>query len=116
MIRHPPRSTRTDTLFPVTTHFRSVCLGLQEDLGEWVLTEVLGKFAQAHRGMRVETRVCRKSELMEGISRGDLDLAVVWGNGGAAPWRESLAKLPMVWIGGVNTPADRKSTRLNSSH
>src|SRR3546814_7638062 len=26
MIRRPPRSTRTDTLFPYTTLFRSVCL------------------------------------------------------------------------------------------
>src|SRR3546814_9554213 len=25
MIRHPPRSTRTDTLFPYTTLFRSLC-------------------------------------------------------------------------------------------
>src|SRR3546814_4982210 len=30
MIRHPPRSTRTDTLFPYTTRFRSgVALSLQ---------------------------------------------------------------------------------------
>src|SRR3546814_2179992 len=28
MIRRPPRSTRTDTLFPYTTLFRSVELGL----------------------------------------------------------------------------------------
>src|SRR3546814_10815784 len=27
MIRRPPRSTRTDTLFPYTTLFRSVCDG-----------------------------------------------------------------------------------------
>src|SRR3546814_13339828 len=27
MIRRPPRSTRTDTLFPYTTLFRSQCLG-----------------------------------------------------------------------------------------
>src|SRR3546814_14843831 len=27
MIRRPPRSTRTDTLFPYTTLFRSWCLG-----------------------------------------------------------------------------------------
>src|SRR3546814_2289760 len=27
MIRRPPRSTRTDTLFPYTTLFRSVCSG-----------------------------------------------------------------------------------------
>src|SRR3546814_6267961 len=29
MIRRPPRSTRTDTLFPYTTLFRSVKFGLQ---------------------------------------------------------------------------------------
>src|SRR3546814_3613816 len=27
MIRRPPRSTRTDTLFPYTTLFRSCCIG-----------------------------------------------------------------------------------------
>src|SRR3546814_20007 len=34
MIRRPPRSTRTDTLFPYTTLFRSGCLapfGLEEE-------------------------------------------------------------------------------------
>jgi len=82
-----------------------VCLGLQEDLGEWVLTDVLGRFAQAHRGMRVETRVCRNTELMDRVGRGELDLAVVWGDGGAAPWRQTLATLPMVWIGGAGLPA-----------
>src|SRR3546814_2823673 len=33
MIRRPPRSTRTDTLFPYTTLFRSPGLGLQENCG-----------------------------------------------------------------------------------
>src|SRR3546814_11923205 len=28
MIRRPPRSTRTDTLFPYTTLFRSACTGI----------------------------------------------------------------------------------------
>src|SRR3546814_11841055 len=27
MLRRPPRSTRTDTLFPYTTLFRSACIG-----------------------------------------------------------------------------------------
>src|SRR3546814_17276555 len=31
MIRRPPRSTRTDTLFPYTTLFRSHALGLQPE-------------------------------------------------------------------------------------
>src|SRR3546814_9468335 len=33
MIRRPPRSTRTDTLFPYTTLFRSVALGFGGRLG-----------------------------------------------------------------------------------
>src|SRR3546814_5152485 len=32
MIRRPPRSTRTDTLFPYTTLFRSDALGLAQQL------------------------------------------------------------------------------------
>src|SRR3546814_19563002 len=32
MIRRPPRSTRTDTLFPYTTLFRSQVAALEEDL------------------------------------------------------------------------------------
>src|SRR3546814_8676044 len=31
MIRRPPRSTRTDTLFPYTTLFRSLFVGLCDD-------------------------------------------------------------------------------------
>src|SRR3546814_10856483 len=34
MIRRPPRSTRTDTLFPYTTLFRSVRLSLQHTVAE----------------------------------------------------------------------------------
>src|SRR3546814_7583250 len=32
MIRRPPRSTRTDTLFPYTTLFRSTDVGIEPDL------------------------------------------------------------------------------------
>src|SRR3546814_1807830 len=33
MIRRPPRSTRTDTLFPYTTLFRSLLLGFERLFG-----------------------------------------------------------------------------------
>src|SRR3546814_15227766 len=36
MIRRPPRSTRTDTLFPYTTLFRSV-QGLFAEYGFWIV-------------------------------------------------------------------------------
>src|SRR3546814_19117508 len=35
MIRRPPRSTRTDTLFPYTTLFRSASLKAKKPEGEW---------------------------------------------------------------------------------
>src|SRR3546814_3988283 len=38
MIRRPPRSTRTDTLFPYTTLFRSVDDGMTLKRMEWVVT------------------------------------------------------------------------------
>src|SRR3546814_3733510 len=46
MIRRPPRSTRTDTLFPYTTLFRS---GGEDPLGEGavqVASELLGSLGQ----------------------------------------------------------------------
>src|SRR3546814_3705919 len=37
MIRRPPRSTRTDTLFPYTTLFRSLCASVEKLLDAVVL-------------------------------------------------------------------------------
>src|SRR3546814_5957374 len=64
MIRRPPRSTRTDSLFPYTTLFRSIIdvaleddVGLQrlvqvvDDLGVLIVVEV-GAFQQAGRFQR----------------------------------------------------------------
>src|SRR3546814_14654704 len=43
MIRRPPRSTRTDTLFPYTTLFRSaICLTFGGAIDEQVRAEVTG--------------------------------------------------------------------------
>src|SRR3546814_16118588 len=38
MIRRPPRSTRTDTLFPYTTLFRSHCVG-----GMGTITQIMAR-------------------------------------------------------------------------
>src|SRR3546814_1244451 len=47
MIRRPPRSTRTDTLFPYTTLFRSGH-GLRDERRKLLLVLPHGKFAIAH--------------------------------------------------------------------
>src|SRR3546814_20146970 len=49
MIRRPPKSTRTDTLFPYTTLFRSVDLPTGESWRESVA------YASGTRGVAVET-------------------------------------------------------------
>src|SRR3546814_8853442 len=43
MIRRPPRSTRTDTLFPYTTLFRSLDRGITDDDRQPVLRTVIGE-------------------------------------------------------------------------
>src|SRR3546814_40243 len=43
MIRRPPRSTRTDTLFPYTTLFRSIVAACRAGLVETIAQEALGR-------------------------------------------------------------------------
>src|SRR3546814_1553172 len=59
MIRRPPRSTRTDTLFPDTSLFRSCCFGLcrngnretSDDISGWRITPAREPQADAVRRM-----------------------------------------------------------------
>src|SRR3546814_5173736 len=69
MIRRPPRSTRTDTLFPYTTLFRSEVLGpvvgpavrISDRMRQLVLDEV-GPNPQH----LVQDRACRRPEAVAG--------------------------------------------------
>ncbi|OIQ77406.1 HTH-type transcriptional regulator YofA [mine drainage metagenome] len=76
-----------------------VRLGLQEDFGEHLLTEVLGSFARAHPRVHIEARVARNAELIDHVMGGRLDLALAWGAGGDMPHAQFVAQLPMRWIG-----------------
>src|SRR3546814_10156678 len=143
MIRRPPRSTRTDTLFPYTTLFRSggtVHLYLEElewGAGSAVDLDVLQAAVAAHRPVALIT-------VVDGPGTGS-KLLVVDGEeiAGQLPdpdlhrvvARDALAALASATTavrhygaqGQANeettlvffetfAPPDRKSTRLNSSH
>src|SRR3546814_3927629 len=59
MIRRPPRSTRTDTLFPYTTLFRSAAVparpGPRDDQGAWHYpAEVQGRRPVGRQGLHAE--------------------------------------------------------------
>src|SRR3546814_15394646 len=64
MIRRPPRSTRTDTLFPYTTLFRSLLL----ELGQHVGGDPADHLIALDRGQRDE-RVAAKQALQPGCTK-----------------------------------------------
>src|SRR3546814_19321494 len=101
MIRRPPRSTRTDTLFPDTTLFRSkVVISLMPDLapGHVARIKELAR-EKAYDGV-VFHRVI--PDFM--AQTGD----VQYGKKGGESFNPARA--------GMGGSEDRKSTRLNSSH
>jgi DNA-binding transcriptional LysR family regulator len=81
-----------------------VRLGLQEDFGEMVLPQVLGRFARAHPKVRIEGRIGRNKELIGMVEAGRLDLALAWDDGIPRPATTRLAALPLCWLGSTETP------------
>ncbi|ULU26495.1 LysR substrate-binding domain-containing protein [Dyella terrae] len=79
-----------------------VRLGLPEDFGESLLTEVLGRFARSHPRVRVEVRIARNTELLDRVGSGRLDLALAWDGGVSTPHEEHMGSMPLRWIGGAD--------------
>src|SRR3546814_17052802 len=100
MCRRPPRSTRTDTLVPYTTRFRS----MKALPGRGVTAEIEN-----------DRLILGSSRLMEeeGIERGPLAAHAeeLESDGRSVSW--IAATSPKKRLIGL---LDRKSTRLNSSH
>src|SRR3546814_12348828 len=98
MIRRPPRSTRTDTLFPYTTLFRSPFI-VQLWLDEMVSAANLsfGLFPGLTRGAAEAIAAHATDELK----------ALYLPRMISGEWSGAMA---------LTESGDRKSTRLNSSH
>src|SRR3546814_12706414 len=110
MIRRPPRSTRTDTLFPYTTLFRS-----RDRIGAAAVSHGRGHVAGDRRGFGHRDGVVLAAGLVEGIAcfHGERGRAA---RGRGAHRVPSLARLRPAGRLPAVTLKDRKSTRLNSSH
>src|SRR3546814_17530655 len=101
MIRRPPRSTRTDTLFPYTTLFRS-----RDQLHQ-------SRIANARLGAGIDDDVdaaavdagVGEDQAAGAVARGDDDRVAI----ADQPPRVATARQYVDLL-------DRKSTRLNSSH
>ena len=88
-----------------------VRLGLQEDFGESLLPAVLGRFARAHPRLRIEARIARNAELLDGVNKGRLDLALAWETGAGGLHAERVGRWPMRWIGAADAPVHRPRRR-----
>src|SRR3546814_7704575 len=106
MIRQPPRSTRTDTLFPYTTRFRSV-----------------DRDSAARQHFRQPARQALHRRLADAVVdhlRGDVQRGFAGDELDASP--ATVAHAPGVMASqpgaaeDIDLEEDRKSTRLNSSH
>src|SRR3546814_1145493 len=112
MIRRPPRSTRTDTLFPYTTLFRSASHGqrpaifytngydvwLWDDAGGYPPRKLFGFYSKD------------SLEYLVVFQRGSSGGRVLDPFAGSGPTSFNLIEQQRPYL------ADRKSTRLNSSH
>jgi DNA-binding transcriptional LysR family regulator len=83
-----------------------VRLGLQEDFGEHLLPDVLGRFARSHPGVRIEAKVARNAELVSDLIGGRLDLALTWQGPHETPYMEELGQYQLEWIGPANARPD----------
>ncbi len=92
-----------------------VRLGMPEDFGERVLTDVLGRFAKAHPRVRIEAQVARNADLLERLSAGRLDLALAWDMGRSTPHAEALGSIPMQWIAAAPSAASPAAMAYDAS-
>src|SRR3546814_18759017 len=106
MIRRPPRSTRTDTLFPYTTLFRSIAVGgVVVDVDERRIADrAEAREVAAENRLRDVTRGIEEFE----VGIGSLDQEADVADACFPPLAEQKVR--------VDAQLDRKSTRLNSSH
>jgi DNA-binding transcriptional LysR family regulator len=85
-------------------------LGLPQDFAESWLPAVLNRFSRAHPKVRIEVQVDRSIPLAEKTIKGDLDIALAWGDGDGtvtAPRAERVADFSMAWIGRADWPGVR---------
>ncbi|WP_354679162.1 LysR substrate-binding domain-containing protein [Cupriavidus plantarum] len=87
-----------------------VRLGLPQDFADTLLPAVLGRFARAHPKVRVEVQVDRSVPLAEKTLRGELDMALLWGDLANFPNGERVADVPIAWIGTQDWATRRQST------
>src|SRR3546814_5185790 len=119
MIRRPPRSTRTDTLFPYTTLFRSRLLPEGRKFGAAVVLtfQALGQMQNRYGPQIAESMLgcCNTKLFLQTIDAETRQ----WASDAIGSQEVEIQTMTDALADGDNDPRttlDRKSTRLNSSH
>src|SRR3546814_9894781 len=114
MIRRPPRSTRTDTLFPYTTLFRSLTSGVRQACNS--ISVLRSRIAEnrTDRTSIIERVRVERGVLMRELFLLDGDDAEEFGWQERALCAQTDPEAFFPEKGG--STRDRKRTRLNSSH
>src|SRR3546814_7472027 len=118
MILRPPRSTRTDTLFPYTTLFRSVLIAAIAGGGRQALLAAILSVGAAVVLELVEPSV--QFDPISVVTALALAGGIIVFAAGIAPWqrrsRKENEQVAACLSAGAAAAGDRKSPRLNSSH
>src|SRR3546814_2330161 len=119
MIRRPPRSTRTDTLFPYTTLFRSREPRLGRRRGaDAHPADLAVRLPPAVRGL--EDHDQRGLTMIRNATAADIPACIAMAERMHGESRFARLRWSRAKVGGLMdwclTNKDRKSTRLNSSH
>src|SRR3546814_6901370 len=112
MIRRPPRSTRTDTLFPYTTLFRSAVMNTVDTIE--LLNKLIVTSKNSERGLCAAAEEAHHTALKQSL----FDYARFFGES-ASELQQAVRQLggkPKEIGTFAHTVQDRTSTRLNSSH
>src|SRR3546814_4151051 len=123
MLLRPPRSTRTDTLFPYPTLFRSTSGDLEAAIASGEIDVPAGGGTAAEKKMLAQVAARPVASRTSATTGGDVSRFCVPVSGRVSAPRPpaNYADAPMASGGGRAVPLgaqgpDRKSTRLNSSH
>src|SRR3546814_9545433 len=120
MIRRPPRSTRTDTLFPSTTLFRSLAArpGLSDHQQAVVRSVVDRRLGLVVDGDQIE-RLQTLATVRDAFAAAGLRVVGVATSDNASKTLQDATGITsgsLHVLGRLLAKGDRKSTRLNSSH
>src|SRR3546814_8345952 len=125
MIRRPPRSTRTDTLFPYTTLFRSAVSAAHPLAAQIIPADVEADFDRHVKAMEFKVDelddATFDSQVAQSVDRSLILAGVTTDRHAPVDFavKTTIQTKAVAKTLGIKTglrAADRKSTRLNSSH